>query len=48
MKTRYFVFVISVLFVMGLSGNVFAASDSTGEALTAGVDRSDLIKTFQQ
>jgi len=38
MKTRYLVFVISVLFVMGLSGNVFAVSDSTGEPLTAGVD----------
>jgi hypothetical protein len=38
MKTRYLVFVISVLFVMGLSGNVFAVNDSTDELLTSGVD----------
>jgi hypothetical protein len=38
MKMKSLAFVISVLFVMGLSGNVFAVSDSTGEALTAGVD----------
>ena len=38
MKTRSLAFLISVLFVMGLSGNVFAVSDSTGEPLTAGVD----------
>jgi len=38
MKTRSLAFVISVLFVVGLSGNVLAVSDSTGENLIPNVD----------
>ena len=38
MKTRSLVFVISVLFVMGLSGNALAVNDSTGENLITNVD----------
>ena len=38
MKIRSLAFVISVLFVVGLSGNVLAVNDSTGENLIPGVD----------
>jgi len=38
MKLKSIVIAISCLFLLGVSANVFAVSDSTGEPLTSGVD----------
>lgn len=43
MKTRCLAFVISVLFVVGLSGNALAVNDSTGENLITNVDIASAI-----